>query len=64
MTLLHLAALVWAISAAAAWEIQANSLKGRYFGFWNVITISSLMPVYNTLVVWNYLRSQLKMRKG
>lgn len=54
-----LLAIVWGISAAICWEVQADALIGSGRR-WGAITIGSLMPVYNTLVALGYVHNVLK----
>lgn len=57
--MLQLACLIWAISAALCWEVQAEVLRGRQRD-WVRIAITSLIPVYNTVVAWSYWRDVLR----
>lgn len=63
MTLWQFLALVWAVSAAVSWEANAELIHPRARGGqWRAVTIESLIPIYNTLVAWGYLKHKLKAR--
>jgi hypothetical protein len=62
MELVPTIAVLWAVSAAIAWEVQADILADRK-PRWVLIAITSLIPVYNTILALLFWRDQFSRRK-
>ena len=54
--------LIYAIYAAIAWDAQADLLRECRQRRWSAITIGYLVPIYNTIVAWCYVRDGFKLR--